>query len=86
MPSQNDLNLDVYTHDIIHADIVQLKDTPCKNAYLDDEIRHGLALDHMMSLAELPGDETDEEESEGSHSNGFVEESRIEEEASLFSR
>ena len=51
--TQNDLDLDLFCHAIIHADIEQLKASPCLNAYLGppSDIRlqpaYSLSLRHM---------------------------------------
>lgn len=34
MDSQNDLDLDMFCHDVIRADMEHLKRTPCRNALL----------------------------------------------------
>lgn len=36
MSSQNDLDLDLFCREIIHADIEVLKRTPCANAFIPD--------------------------------------------------
>ncbi|KAF8971759.1 Bestrophin, RFP-TM, chloride channel-domain-containing protein [Flammula alnicola] len=62
---QNDLDLDMFCHAIIHADIKQLKSSPCLNAYFGPESKHtegsrpvprrSLTLTEITDLAENEG-------------------------------
>ena len=56
---QNDLDLDLFCHDIIRVDIKQLKASPCLNAYFDPKYKYTEAAPRpsfaVSELSHLPG-------------------------------
>lgn len=49
---QNDLDLDLFCRQIIHADIAQLKKTPCRNAYFPPA-EHLSIKGRMLSISSI---------------------------------
>lgn len=56
--SQNDLDLDLFCHEIIHADIKRLKTTPCLNAYVGPQTPK--LFGHSLTLVEVSSRENEE--------------------------